>query len=613
MSQPLQFDQVQAAQRMRDAMASVAREQARIISPPPMIARMTNVDLKLRTGEAWIIGDTEPVPVVLSSTIVPASWDNKDGFDEQLQRQIGGGSVVVLNNYNGTLYVTQILSGGQLMNQQNAYGINLVSQMTDTVESHYSGGRGGVGFPYEHYFVINLECGEEAEAQATEFGPFEMFWTSPGRIDMVVSSELHSGSHSRKIYNFLFNPEPLFTRMGYDQIGGTQYNKWFRLLPVHEQLNGTPDDPNDLLNDYANAPCDFDIDICLRIDPTGDTNGLLWFRYVRYTPDLNSYDVLVSIRSTSLSIVGNEGWGGGGGGAQKIQQKHIAPTATLEPIRGYLGFHNSFHMFHDTTVAATTKTPYRQNVQWETGPWRSANLRLADNLQRTWDLAHTDNFTWTGSNLSWTGTLKFSGVGYHRNGIEDGSLTVSMPAVNSTIPVMGNHNTSVTVTSAGIPLAQYQALYLAIPPGVLNDSNVQQRFFIVDDFDGAYQLPEWAVMIASRPRGSDMLRLGNGQQLDYWHAPAFLNGWTNWGGGYHNVGFMKHNGLVLLKGLAKIGTTNLAFILPAGYRPAAYVMFAVPNSEAAALMQVGNDGTVNKYNGGTSYMGLDNIRFKAEQ
>lgn len=616
MSHPLQFDQVQAAQRVREAIATEARAQAKIISPPPMIARMTNVDLAGRAGEAWIIGDLEPVPVILSNTIVPASWDNKDGFDETDMR-FGAGSVVVLNNYHGTLYVTQILSGGQLLNQASVYGLNIVSQMTDVAEAHYARGRGHLGYPYEHFFTIHLEVGGEnfgdgTQNLATEFGPFEISDISVGRMDLFVSSELHGENHSQKIYEFVYNPGTLFTNMGWDADLPSIYDKWYRLLPKHESNNGTSGSPNDPLNGW-NIHCDFDIDVCIRkpADPEA-FHWEMWFRYVRYTTDMNDFDTLVTVRSTSIGGTGPYSWGSDVS-RSVIKQKHIVEPAVLTPIKGYAGFHNSQHMFYDSNK--TNVEPYRQNVQWESGPWQSANLSLARNLQRVWDLTEAEIFNWTGTHLTWgTGTLKFSGVGYHRNGLTDGSLTVAMPAVNSTIPIMGNDRTTVTVTSAGIPLGQYQALYLAIPPGVLNDANVKTRFFIVDDFDGQYQLPEWAVLIASRPRGSNMLRLGNGQQLDYWHNVTFLNGWTNWGSGYFNCGYMKVNGLVVLRGLAKVSaTSNLMFNLPVGYRPAAYVMFAVANSETTGICQIGNQGDVTKYNGGTSYIALDNMRFRADQ
>lgn len=61
---------------------------------------------------------------------------------------------------------------------------------------------------------------------------------------------------------------------------------------------------------------------------------------------------------------------------------------------------------------------------------------------------------------------------------------------------------------------------------------------------------------------------------DAWHEvgtidePAFENGWTNYGGNYATVGFMRDsNGIVHLKGLAKSGSTGSMFTLPEGYRP----------------------------------------------
>lgn len=120
--------------------------------------------------------------------------------------------------------------------------------------------------------------------------------------------------------------------------------------------------------------------------------------------------------------------------------------------------------------------------------------------------------------------------------------------------------------------------------------------------------------------------------MDSWHnvgaigEPAFAGAWTNFGGGEANVGFRKlPDGRVVLRGLAKAGTTSPIFTLPLGYRPpAGNPSFAclAHNGSAYGIGQVyinAATGEVRPINspfnymaGGAAYVVLDEIEFDTE-
>lgn len=138
------------------------------------------------------------------------------------------------------------------------------------------------------------------------------------------------------------------------------------------------------------------------------------------------------------------------------------------------------------------------------GPWRSARLRLATDLQKT--AYSTGPITWTGGYLSWGSgeSIILGNVGRHKDGLSEGKAYCIMPT-GGTVPKypLGS---SATVTSNGIPLSPGQSLWLAVPPGV-GDEELGLYLFIVDDGNANidFGVPEWAIFIAGIPAGTDVL------------------------------------------------------------------------------------------------------------
>ena len=109
----------------------------------------------------------------------------------------------------------------------------------------------------------------------------------------------------------------------------------------------------------------------------------------------------------------------------------------------------------------------------------------------------------------------------------------------------------------------------------------------------------------------------------YTNVAAFLNGWSNYGGGYPVAGFYKDRERVYLKGLVKPGTWGQkAFTLPTGYRPSAYVHLPMAADDGTAgsgntraLLRVDNtDGGVQLNSSGVAgaWASLDGISFRSE-
>jgi hypothetical protein len=98
-------------------------------------------------------------------------------------------------------------------------------------------------------------------------------------------------------------------------------------------------------------------------------------------------------------------------------------------------------------------------------------------------------------------------------------------------------------------------------------------------------------------------------------APALLNGWANFGGGYNPAGYLLDGlGLVHLRGLIKSGAMQqTAFTLPAGVRPANSEFIATVSANAFGSVVILSDGSVKPWDGVNTWFSLDGITFKAAQ
>ena len=106
--------------------------------------------------------------------------------------------------------------------------------------------------------------------------------------------------------------------------------------------------------------------------------------------------------------------------------------------------------------------------------------------------------------------------------------------------------------------------------------------------------------------------------IEAWHLvgatgePPFLNGWTNFGGGFSTMGFAKDSaGFVHLKG--SISGTNFSpsdvFVLPAGYRPGENLFVPIAAQRNAYIYTTGDVQVVQA--GTNTTAGFDGLSFKA--
>jgi hypothetical protein len=96
-----------------------------------------------------------------------------------------------------------------------------------------------------------------------------------------------------------------------------------------------------------------------------------------------------------------------------------------------------------------------------------------------------------------------------------------------------------------------------------------------------------------------------------WTAPAFLNGWGNFGSGYAPAGYRKIGDIVSLRGLVSGGTVGQpVFVLPVGFRPAHNNIFAVDGyNHIHCTLDINVNGNTTFGNGSNTHISMSGVSF----
>jgi hypothetical protein len=207
-----------------------------------------------------------------------------------------------------------------------------------------------------------------------------------------------------------------------------------------------------------------------------------------------------------------------------------------------------------------------------------------------------------GTHLKWSQRFIAIAVGQGAHYTTNGHYNIYQPASGVIIPGIGTPN--VTVTTAGVPIPAWSALY-AIPTYGENSNSITNKTttvqgvttahgFAIVQYNTDFVVPDHWIFVAGLNSDDGRIKLGTGQIIDYWRNPVFENGWTNYGDIWETAGYYKDgNNMVHLKGLIKNGTLDThAFTLPAGYRPAAGVHAMSISNNAGAGFRIYSNGQV---------------------
>lgn len=333
------FDSLDTAVRVRDLIKKQANRQISVGVPKPLIGRMMSVDVPRQQGTVWFPGDDQPVSVSLFSGTMPGDWQHRDVDPSDVTESTsleGRGSMVVCQRFNGVIYVTQVLNGGQFSFDFRTLGMSITLQEpTNTVDAVGDAASEIAGDPHETFINCHVTSSDLLINQAMEFGPFTSHNEgAPGVGFMEISVQYAGGM---KYYRITTNVSDEFDNTVY--VSATSNKNpgiWFRLIAEH-QINDSNTPSN-------RTVYDFDLDFTYKntaYGNPGDFSGWkeLWFRIIKRVGP-TGFDAKVTIRATNIqkgrSLGGRELF---------MQEKKVAPNE----IWGYLGYHGSRQGLSDTT------------------------------------------------------------------------------------------------------------------------------------------------------------------------------------------------------------------------------------------------------------------------
>ena len=97
--------------------------------------------------------------------------------------------------------------------------------------------------------------------------------------------------------------------------------------------------------------------------------------------------------------------------------------------------------------------------------------------------------------------------------------------------------------------------------------------------------------------------------IPLWTPLALQNTWTDYSPPYSSAAYTKTSaGLIVLKGMVKAGSGIIGY-LPAGYRPAAYIMFENSTNSAGGRVDIRTDGSIYMSVGSNAWFSLDGMSF----
>lgn len=222
-----------------------------------------------------------------------------------------------------------------------------------------------------------------------------------------------------------------------------------------------------------------------------------------------------------------------------------------------------------------------------------------------------EQYRWDGSRLYWTGRLISiaHGAGPHWAPTA-GWVGFRLPATGTVIPGYGGAANFTTDATPGIPISSHQALY-----GVPNlAAGAENATFAIVQYTSAFVVPPHWVLLGVASESDGRLMAGNGDLLDPWRIPGYLNGYVTYDGTYTPARYRKLGHVVHLQGMVRSGTTGTPiFTLPTGYRPNYRLLMRAISADVAARVDILTNGDVLHQSGGSNaWVSLDGITFPVD-
>jgi hypothetical protein len=281
-------------------------------------------------------------------------------------------------------------------------------------------------------------------------------------------------------------------------------------------------------------------------------------------------------------------------------------------------FDDTLNRYHFLADATAESDPANASLA-TSGIYLSDGANFKSLLNAQFVMSGGGVFTTTSTTFAWSERFICIGVGKGVSYGTSGYFDISMPPDGTVITGHGGA-TDITVASGSITLPTWHVLWYELPIG--GPATVDHTNWHVTNYAAGttWEVPNNWVMVLLKSGATEGSRwkLGTGQEVDYWRAPTYQNGWGTYGNGYSTPAYRKEGGIVRLEGMISGGTvsttsTGVMFTLPVGFRPTptGVKLHTVTSGGGLGRVDLAADGSVKAYLGNNSWFSLEGISFVA--
>lgn len=325
------FDRMDVAAAVRDLVGEVAKKTIQTHAPRPNYGRVISVNVSSLNATVWFPGDEAPVSVNLFPNTIPGQWHERFGLGSGAgitnTSYFGYGSQVAVEDFDGKVFITDILTGGVLSADAKLFNASVITQEATEVAADQAGTPVQViGEAYETFINCHISNDTLPDGGAISFGPFTTtFEELPGVGWMEITvTELAGASKSFSM--------PVNVIRDFEHTGGDGVlDAWFRVVPEKS------------LTDNAGQVIDFDFDLAIKRTVYGNVDEFfpdneLWMRVVKRGSAWTGLNCKVTIRATNIQR------GRSLSGRELFMQESLSSPPEA---KGFVGFHNSQMIFRD--------------------------------------------------------------------------------------------------------------------------------------------------------------------------------------------------------------------------------------------------------------------------
>lgn len=328
---------LQTAARVRDIIRNgIGREVSEVNKK--LIGRCINVDLASLNAQVWFPGDEAPTNVKMFSSVIPASWEQK-GFPTISSTSTNGyGGMVLCEDYSGTLYITDVLTGGTIQQQPSGGTVSPIGSDSAPGNPHYAAIAVNIKQP------VDIPVGG-----SVTFGPFRRQKpnaTSPagGAITVIVedtesdylNDDADSNVGTSRTFEFnlaAFGQYHIGTELGTTSSDlATFSSDPMEALPRYYRV--LPSQYNQMFGNSASYD-DLDLEVGLRRSVQGGATTQaptweIWFRVINRRFAAHDMDYTITIVGSVIQT------------AIGADNKFTTTVQTVaDPNGGYIGFHEA--------------------------------------------------------------------------------------------------------------------------------------------------------------------------------------------------------------------------------------------------------------------------------